>query len=281
MTSSSKEPGSTSPRWIPVVFLMGLILIICICISAAVWVSDPYWLPELPNALSDETPQSVSQSTPVPTFTQTAIPLPATATLSPTSTSSPVPSATFTRVIVPTDTVIPSPTRTEATVTPTPSYTPVPLPTATPIAPEFDFVVTQQRMRTNEENSWDGTLGNCGADHTIYLLVIDAAGNPLNSIIVGDTYNNVRASSGSAGPGRMAIKLWSNTMSMQVKGHVDGTEYSSHQTVPLSTKDEDIPVEWLFEGGYCPSISECQLRQQTNGLCRGHYSYDITFQRSW
>lgn len=137
-------------------------------------------------------------------------------------------------------------------------------------------------MRTNEENSWEGKVANnCGGDHTIYVQVVDAAGQPLTGVIVGDTYRNVRASSGTAGPGRLEIELWSNTMSLEVQGNIDGTPYTSQQTLPLSTRDEDIPAEWLFTGGYCNSIAECQLRQQTNGLCRGHYSYDVVFQRTW
>jgi hypothetical protein len=137
-------------------------------------------------------------------------------------------------------------------------------------------------MRTNEENSVLGKVANnCGGDHSIYVLVVDVLGQPLIGVIVGDTYKNVRAASGSDGLGRLKIELWSNTMSLQVQGHVDGTAYTSEQTLPLSTRDEDIPAEWLFAGGYCGSIEECQLRQKTNGLCRGHYSFEVTFQRTW
>jgi hypothetical protein len=137
-------------------------------------------------------------------------------------------------------------------------------------------------MRSNTENIQGGkTINDCGLDHTIYIQVIDAAGNPLTGVIVGDTYHNVRTASGADGPGRLKIELWSNTMAMEVQGHIDGTPYTSEQTLPLSTRDEDIPAEWLLEGGYCGSIDECRLRQQTNGLCRGHYSYDVTFQRTW
>jgi hypothetical protein len=137
-------------------------------------------------------------------------------------------------------------------------------------------------MRTNEENSVLGKVANnCGGDHTIYVTVMDGAGQPLTGVIVGDTYKNVRAASGSSGLGQLRIDLWSNTMSLEVQGHIDGTAYTSEQSLPLSTRDEDIPAEWLFAGGYCGSIEDCQLRQKTNGLCRGHYSYDVTFQRTW
>ena len=71
-------------------------------------------------------------------------------------------------------------------------------------------------------------------------------------------------------------------MALEVKQDISTDQtYTSEQTIPLSAKDEDIPTEWLFEGGYCASMAECELRQNTNGLCRGHYSYDIIFQRMW
>jgi hypothetical protein len=145
-----------------------------------------------------------------------------------------------------------------------------------------DFVVVKQRMRSNEENSVLGKVANnCGGDHSIYVSVVDEAGQPLTGVIVGDTYKNVRAASGSAGLGQLRIDLWSNTMALEVQGNIDGTPYTSEATLPLSTRDEDIPADWLFAGGYCASIADCQLRQKTNGLCRGHYSYDVTFQRTW
>ncbi len=118
--------------------------------------------------------------------------------------------------------------------------------------------MVQQRMRSNEENSVLGKVANnCGGDHTIYVRVVDAAGNPLPGIIVGDTYKNVRSATGTDGPGRLKIELWSNTMALEVQGNIDGTPYTSLATVPLSTRDEDIPAEWLFAGGYCGSLADC------------------------
>ena len=47
-------------------------------------------------------------------------------------------------------------------------------------------------MRTNEENSWDGKVANnCGGDHTIYAQVIDAAGQPLIGVIVGEFTSSI------------------------------------------------------------------------------------------
>ena len=256
------------------VVVIGFLAIVALaCLTAAALVAtNPTWLSTLVQAPTP-TPELVSWATPLPTFTNT--PTLVRPTLTPTASPTPT-------EVPPTPTPSASPT-----ISPTPTATPVSIalppaepPTATP--PPIDFVVIQQRMRTNEENSWEGKVANnCGGDHTIYVQVIDAAGQPLTGVIVGDTYHNVRAPSGTAGPGRLEIELWSNTMSLEVQGHIDGTPYTSQQTVPLSTRDEDIPADWLFAGGYCESIADCQLRQQTNGLCRGHYSYEVVFQRTW
>lgn len=278
MMSSSNGPGNSCVRLLPFLLLGGLIIIVLAIVTAALIVAEPTWLPFPEPEKAD--PAAVAQATPRPTFTLTSVSSPtftATNTPSPTPTLTPVPTETPTSTVLPTDTATPEPLPTATPAPPSP-----PTDTPVPERPPVDFVVTYTHMRTNEENSWDGKVANnCGGDHTIYVLVLDGAGNPLNDVIVGDTYDNVRAVSGVNGVGRLKIELWSNTMSLEVQGHIDGTPYLSEQTAPLSTRDEDIPAEWLFAGGYCDSIANCQLRQQTNGLCRGHYSFDVTFQRTW
>jgi hypothetical protein len=267
-------------RLMQVLILSGLTLVVLTVITLAILSVEPAWLPLPESAPQEQAIITLATPTSVPTFTSTPSPIPpsATPTLTPTSTPQP------TLIPIPTATNTPEPPA-SPTATPLPPPTNPPAPAAepfTPTRPAVDFVIAQQRMRSNEENSWDGKVANnCGGDHTIYVQVVDAAGQPLTGVIVGDTYKNVRAASGSAGLGGLKIELWSNTMSLEVQGNIDGSPYTSEQTLPLSTRDEDIPAEWLFAGGYCGSIAECQLRQKTNGLCRGHYSYDVTFQRTW
>lgn len=266
-------------RLVQLLILGGLIVVVLAVIVLAVWSVEPAWLPLPELGAKEEASVILAQPTPVPTFTLTPSPVPPTFT--PTSTPTATPTFTPTQPPTPTNTAEPlvEPT---ATPPPPPTSPPTPAEAPTPAPPAVDFVVVQQRMRTNEENSALGKVANnCGGDHSIYVLVVDAAGQPLTGVIVGDTYKNVRAASGSAGLGKLRIDLWSNTMSLEVQDNIDGTPYSSEQTLPLSTRDEDIPAEWLFAGGYCGSIADCQLRQKTNGLCRGHYSYDVTFQRTW
>jgi hypothetical protein len=278
---SGAESVKMPSRLVQILILGGLIVVVLAVIVLAVWSVEPAWLPLPELAAREEAIITLAQPTPVPTFTLTPSPVPPTFTPTSTPTSTPTLTPTLT----------PNPTNTpeslvEASPTPPPPPPPISSPAPAepppPAQPAVDFVVVQQRMRTNEENSVLGKVANnCGGDHSIYVLVVDAAGQPLTGVIVGDTYKNVRAASGSAGLGKLKIDLWSNTMSLEVQGNIDGSPYTSEQTLPLSTRDEDIPAEWLFAGGYCGSIADCQLRQKTNGLCRGHYSYDVTFQRTW
>jgi hypothetical protein len=173
-----------------------------------------------------------------------------------------------------------------------PAPTPIPVePTpllqaaaATPLsAPTVDFALRWVRLRTNEENSWDGTLGpgQCGGDHSIYVYVADAQEKLLDGILIGDKYGNFEVPTGVDGPGKVRILVWSAAMELAVMGHQDGTRYTSNFTAPLSTLDEQIPLDWLQQAGYCDSAEDCQRRVDNNQLCRGHYSYDVAFQRTW
>jgi hypothetical protein len=257
--------------------LAGLAAVVVIVIILAVLIGSSDLL-AFPAPGKSQSPVTViSWRTPLPTFTLTFTPQPATATptLPPSPTVTPSPLPTETPLPTDTPTLILAPTE-------PPAAPPAPVATPTPDRPAMDFIVVQQQMRTNAQNTVGGKVINgCGLDHTVYVQVIDGAGSPLTGVIVGDTYDNVRAASGSAGLGRLTIELWSNTMALEVQGDVAGSSYTSEQTIPLSTRDEDIPAEWLLQAGYCGSLDECRLRQQTNGLCRGHYSYDVTFQRTW
>ena len=54
--------------------------------------------------------------------------------------------------------------------------------------------------------------------------------------------------------------------------------------INLSTRKityEDIPEEWLLQAGYCSDLSDCATRKGSNQLCRGHYSYAVTFQKTY
>jgi len=221
------------------------------------------------------------------TLTSTPVVKETIATDTPTPLPSATPSPTVTTESTETPTVIPTDTPLfEATVPPEPAATPPPADTPVPEAPaasDVDFVMRYVRLRTNEENSWDGVLGpgQCGSDHSIYVHVGDAQENLLDGVLIGDKFGNFEVPTGVDGPGAVRILVWSATMELAVVGHQDGTRYTSDFTPPLSTLDEDIPLDWLQQAGYCESPEDCQWRVENNQLCRGHYSYDVIFQRTW
>jgi hypothetical protein len=139
-----------------------------------------------------------------------------------------------------------------------------------------DFCITYQAMLPIWEN------GGCVGNHSIYVTVLQGPppGVPMDGIVIGDTFNNVEVGSGDKGPGRTEFTLWNNTMSVKVKRHVDGTPFTSQESFPFTSADELIPAEVLAANGYCDgSVEKCRWAQQNNQVCRGHYSYRVTFHK--
>jgi hypothetical protein len=146
-------------------------------------------------------------------------------------------------------------------------------------------------MFTNQENggtSAGGSVGNCGFGHQIYVTVIDAGGNPLDGAVIGDTFNNPERISGDKGPGKAEYDLYKNGFSLLIKQDPSAGRAVTSETSPkLSSNDWEIPIPWLIQGQYCANEGECTFRRADpervghNTLCWGHYSYEITFQRTW
>ena len=234
----------------------------------------------------------------------------------PSSTPPPSPTSTYTPVVL-TDTPAPVvPTHTpfaeeaaaevqaeeeapaeaiQAADTPTPevappTHTPVPPtdtpePTATP-APEFDFIITKQRLYTKEEN------GGCLGNHSIFVSVIDAAGAPIKGVELGDVWGNPGPITGHKGddqPGIAVYDLYKNGFKIFVKHDpTAGREVTSQVSELLSSNDWEIGIPKLIEAGYCPDESTCRVLwnsgvfgEGNNSLCWGHYSWDVVFQRTW
>ncbi len=219
-------------------------------------------------------------------------PLP-TATLPPTNTLTPEPTATLTPTPpLPTEepTSIPEPTE-EPTATPVPATetplppTPVPAeptaipePTATPEPPKpaVDYVVAEAYLVPNP------TYNTCPGAHQIFVTIIDAGGNVIDGVTVEDTFRAVPPkTSGEKGPGKLEYDLWNNGFALEVTKKADGAPATSEQTPKLSSWDEDIPNEWLVQANYCKDLAECVTRKGSNQLCRGHYSYNVTFKRTY
>lgn len=139
-----------------------------------------------------------------------------------------------------------------------------------------DFCVTYQAMVPIWEN------GGCIGNHSIYITVLEGLppGKPMDGVVIGDTFGNVEVASGSKGPGAAEITLWMNSMTLIVKRHIDGTPYTSEESFNFTAHDELIPAEVLAANGYCEgSVEKCRWAQQNNQICRGHYSWRVTFHK--
>ena len=121
--------------------------------------------------------------------------------------------------------------------------------------PQPDFVIIKQRLRSNEENggvSQNGSAISCGFGHEINVLVVDARGEPLNSIIIGDTYNNPKQITGSHGPGRTQYVLFVNGYNLLVvEDQSADRPVTSETSSVMSAKDFEIPIPWLIAAQYC------------------------------
>lgn len=117
--------------------------------------------------------------------------------------------------------------------------------------------------------------------HTIFITVLDVDGTPLNDIIVGDSWGNVQSVTGTKGPGKAEIDLWSNTMEMVVRGNIQGDTYTSEVSFPFSSFMTTIPNEQMIAAGYCANDLECDWKRANDSYyCGGHYSWEVIFQKT-
>ena len=252
----------------------------------------------LADALGSATPSMIAAlSTPTlepsPTLPATPTPLPPTDTPIPPPTEAPTEAPVEaeaaessaeeetapepTEEPLPTDTPIPTDTPSPPTPVPAvPTDTPEPTATPEPAPPAVAFRVAEASMIPNP------TYNSCPGSHQIFVTVIDAAGNPLDGVSVEDTFRSVPPHvSGEKGPGKLEYDLWNNGFSLEVTADQGGAPATSEVTPKLSSWDEDIPNEWLIAANYCKDLNDCTIRKGSNQLCRGHYSYNVTFQRTY
>lgn len=225
----------------------------------------------------------IALATPSPTATWTPSPSP-TPTFTPTSTATPSPTHTATSTPSPSPSPTPTATLT-LTPTPTPSDTPTlaptpvpstPTPTDTPI-PGVDFRIVSWRLWPLALNS-----GCAKGLHIIFIHVLDVNGQPLDGVVVGDSWNNVEVTSGNKGPGRTEIDLWTNTMEIVVKRDAaTGQPYTSEVSFPFSSFMTTIPNEQMIQAGYCANELECEWKRANESYyCGGHYSWEVIFQKT-
>ncbi len=126
--------------------------------------------------------------------------------------------------------------------------------------------------------------GGCESGmHTIFIVVQDANGTPLDGVVVGDTWDNVEDVSGRKGPGRAEIDLYSNTMEITVKRDLEtGEFYTSEASPPCSSFITTISDEQLVQAGYFVNEVEAQWNRENYGYkCGGHFSWEVIFQRTY
>ncbi len=118
--------------------------------------------------------------------------------------------------------------------------------------------------------------------HTIFITVLDVNGAPLDNVVVGDSWNNVETVSGSKGPGKAEIDLWTNTMEMVIKRDaVSGLPFTSEVSFPFSSFMTTIPNELMITAGYCSNELECDWKRENESYyCGGHYSWEVVFQKT-
>ncbi len=237
--------------------------------------------------VSSPTPLPTDTPTPTATATNTPVVEPPTATPvveESLPTETPTPEATATSTPEPTAPPAPEVAAAPVEVAATPpADTPEPAPAANP---EFDFVIKKLRMLSKDEN------GGCMGNHSIFVNVIDAAGNPLKGVQIGDVWNNPGPVTGHKGddqPGLAVIDLYKNGFYLLVKGDpTAGREVTSETTPLMSSNDWEIGIPRLIEAGYCPDEGTCRVLwnsgvfgEGNNSLCWGHYSWEVVFQRTW
>jgi hypothetical protein len=213
--------------------------------------------------VATDTPIPIPIATASPTYTPTSKP---THTPKPTSTSTSTPESKATPTDIPTATPIPATATSEVPPEPPAADTPL---------PDLDFRIASWRLWPLELNS-----GCSKGMHTIFITVLNADGAPLNDIIVGDSWNNVETVTGTKGPGKAEMDLWSNTMEMTVKGDITtGVSYTSEVSFPFSSFMTTIPNEQMVAAGYCANDLECDWKRANDSyFCGGHYSWEVIFQ---
>ena len=209
------------------------------------------------------------------------LPVDVTPTYTPWPTETPLPTPTFTPTATPTDTPLPTPTFTPTatpippTATPAPprvvaraapAQAPVPAPAAAaaaaPAKPSVQYKLIENRRLTPCEN-----LGK----HNIFIKVVDAAGNPVDGVVLVQTpkgeIGNVldKSVSGTKGPGLAEFAMWKKA------------EYSVYVT-----EDGVNPASVEIANGMNSNFGEdeqCPTADGGNTLY--HNSFNVIFQKQF
>ena len=216
-------------------------------------------------------PVFTSTLTPTTTPLPTETPVPPTDTPAPTATPLPTETPIPPTAVVPTDTPVP-PTDTPAP----PTNTPKPRPTNTAVPPT-KTPKPQVQFKVKEIVAFvDGSMTATGL-HNIYFTVVDAGGAPLNDVILKEVNNqpSEQVITGNKGPGKTEFTMWAADYRFQVVGNVGGQSFTSETTHVLSVLFGHAVWDDLIRGGICGDAASCEA------LGPIHYSYNVTFQRTY
>jgi len=238
------------------------------------------------------TPTSTFTPTPpsTPTFTPTSTPAPTDTPVPPTDTPLPptdTPVPPTDTPLPPTETPIPATaTHTAVPATPTPippTPTPAP-PTNTPLppTPAVAYVVKSLRLRPIGQDAQ-----NCnGGDHGIWVYVIDAAGNQLNGVRVREIFlNKIQLTGDQNRPGAVQYDIYAGG-----GGQVEIVDETGNR---ISEVSRGMSADWpdfdlMKAAGYCnckphPDDASCEadILNRNYLFAKGHYVYEVVFQRQW
>ncbi|HIQ04073.1 MAG TPA: cyclic nucleotide-binding domain-containing protein, partial [Anaerolineae bacterium] len=192
-------------------------------------------------------------NTPIPTDTPTPSPTP---THTPTPTDTPLPTAT------PTNTPIPTPTPVPPTATPVPP-TPKPRQAAAVAAkPAVQYRLVTARRLTPCENK---------GKHNIYITVHDAAGNPVDGVLIvqsaADNFGHIvdKQVTGTKGPGKAEFIMWKGAQYAVFVANPDGSPASTDIAQPLHSGFTDEAM--------CP--------QGGGGNTLFHNSFEVIFEKAF
>ena len=180
---------------------------------------------------------------------------------------------------LPTATALPAPT---TAAPPAAESTPTPAPAAPSGGP--DFRVVEKRLWDVVENGGqlNGISVTCGEKRQLVVNVLDAAGNRLDGVAVQEIYGAQEVFvSGNQGKGSGVVEfVLGGGQALKVIRDSDGREVTSEEVYGMSTKPWEIPYETLIGGRFCTDDASCKSFVDQTG-CYGHYSWTVTFQRSY
>ncbi|MEZ4863179.1 MAG: SH3 domain-containing protein [Caldilineaceae bacterium] len=176
----------------------------------------------------------------------------------------------------------PPPTATPAPTEPPAEAPPAEAPAAPPASGK-DFQVVDVHLWDVVENGGqlNGPSVTCGEKRQLVVIVLDANGNRLNGVAVQALYGAQEVfTTGDEGKGDGIVEFVLGGGQAVKVIRDSGRDVTSDEVYNLSTKPWEIPYDRLIGGRFCSDEASCKSFVDQTG-CYGHYSYTVTFKRSY